>query len=368
MSDHGSGAAHEEHGEIHLPDPSIWPFVAGFAALVLGAALIWWADNPDGNFTGPLLGVAIAVTLVAGGGWAYQDGVMKRKAEEGHVKSERDARYTQVVTFALAEGQYDAARDSGVLHAMDKADSSLRDLTGFQDLRIIAAPGGTEGPTQVLVETTWAAREGLATYEETRRTMLDIVNSFPDQAVPGSVQVFDMEVVRDTKDVAVRFSKGAATALLGGLIVGGFMVGAGLNLFEGEHVAAENGGGGGTPTVTDPGAITATDNKFDRTTLEAPPNVSVTFTMTNKGKVLHNLHFYDKPNGSTLAAGSGSNTAFVGGGEKQVLTFTTPGAGTYFFQCDLHPTEMKGDLVVKDGAPVPGAAAAAPAAASPAAR
>src|SRR5690606_22112968 len=108
----------------------------------------------------------------------------------------------QVLTFAIAEGALDKARgESGVLTEIDSRDSVLRDLAGFQDLRIVVSPAET-GPSQVLVETTWANREGLATYDETKDTLLDILTRHSDEVVAGSVQVFDMEVVRDTKDVA----------------------------------------------------------------------------------------------------------------------------------------------------------------------
>jgi plastocyanin len=329
--------------------------VAGFGALFLGVALVWWADKGTSGFTGPFLGVAIAVTMLAGFGWAYQDGVMKRKAEAGSHGEDHPTRFTQVVTFALAEGQMAAAQaGGGVLHAIESADNALHDLAGFQDLRIIASPAAV-GPAQVLVETTWSNREGLASYDETRRTILDIVNAHSGQVVAGSVQVFDMQVVRDTKDVSVRFGMGAATALFGSLIVGGFMVGAGLNLFEGEQTKAEGASpaDGGGP-VADPGAIRATDNKFSKATLEAPPNTDVTFTLTNGGRTKHNLSFYDKQGGKAFAQGK-----FIDGGASDQVSFKTPAAGNYFFQCDLHPTEMTGALIVKDGAPIPGAAAAA---------
>ena len=47
-------------------------------------------------------------------------------------------------------------------------------------------------------------------------------------------------------------------------------------------------------------------------------------------------------------------------GESEKLTFTTPGAGTYYFHCDFHPDQMNGTFTVKEGAPPPGGAAAAP--------
>ena len=359
MSHHSAETAHDEHGGVHLPDPSIWPIVAGFGALLLGVALIWWSHKGSNGFTGPFLGVAFTLTLLAGFGWAYQDGVMKRKAEAGNLGGPVPTRFTQVLAFALAEGQLAAAQDKGgVLHEIAASDNSLHDLAGFQDLRIIATPGGA-GPAQVLVETTWAAREGLATYEETRSTILDLLNAHTDQVLPGSVQVFDMVVVRDTKDVSVKFGMGAAVALLGSLIVGGLMVGAGLNLFASEGAVSDGGApaNGGGAAGTDSGAVKATDNKFDKATLEAPPNTDVTFTFTNTGKVKHNLHFFDKVNGTTLA--TGAEGKIIDGGQSDKLTFKTPAAGAYYFQCDLHPTEMKGTLAVKEGAAIPGQAAAA---------
>ena len=98
-------------------------------------------------------------------------------------------------------------------------------------------------------------------------------------------------------------------------------------------------------------------------TLEAPPSADSTFTFTNGGRTKHNVSFYEKQGGKAFVEGP-----FIDGGASSKVSFKTPSAGSYFFQCDLHPTEMTGTLVVKDGAPVPGAApvAAAPAA-SPAA-
>ena len=52
----------------------------------------------------------------------------------------------------------------------------------------------------------------------------------------------------------------------------------------------------------------------------------------------------------------------IQGGETTVTTFTTPGPGSYYFYCDVHPTEMTGEFIV-DASLVAGA----PGAASPAA-
>jgi len=363
MDDHSSD--HKEHSEVHLPDPSIWPLVIGFASLLAGLALVFWVrDRGTNPFAGPALGVAVFFVLLSAFGWAYEDGRMKRKAE-AHARSlERDARFTQVVTFAIAEGRIDEARTSGVLHAIEARDNTFHDLAGFQDLRIIVSPA-TDGPSQVLVETTWSNREGLATYEETRQTLLDLVTAHSDDVVPGSVQVFDMQVIRDTKDVAFRFGLGAAATVLGSLIIGGFMVGAGLNLFAQNSEAAPAGpAGGATAAPANPTALTviATDDKFDKSTLTAPANTKITVTLQNNGAAKHNIAFLDKKDGNPLSPESGSPDTAVNGGASGTISFTTPGPGTYYFECEFHPTQMFGTFTVTaapaGGGAAPGGAAA----------
>lgn len=359
---------HGEHGhEVHLPDPSPWPIVAGLAALLLGAALVWWARDSDSEIAAVALGAAAVVALFSVAGWSYEDGRMRMKAASQESGGARNARYTQVLAFAVAEGQLETARgEGGVLAAIDARDSALRDLAGFQDLRIIVSAADA-GPSQVLVETTWADREGLATYDETRSTLLDLINEHPDEVVAGSVQVFDMEVVRDTKDVAVRFGLGTASALIGSLIIGGFFVGAGLTLFE----SGGGGGGGGLPPPTgfaQTGIIRAVDFSFPDSQITLPPGVEFTMGFDNIGAAPHNFAIYDQatagdpqdgPWVSGCIAGCKDDTGAIrtpdyGGGSGGDITFTTPGVGTYAFQCTLHPNQMNGTLTIEEGAPLPG--------------
>jgi plastocyanin len=355
-TEHGTDG---EQPPIHLPDPSIWPLILGVAALCVGIALVFWTRERDNSFSGPALGASFALLMAAVAGWAWQDGRMKKQAESHEHSTSRDARYTQVVTFAIPQGRLDAAQSGGILDAIQGSGSGLRDLAGFQDLRIIAAPADS-GPSQVIVETTWSGREGLATYEETRQTMLDFIADHPEDVVPGSPQIFDMQVVRDTKDMGFRFGVGPAVAVFGALIIGGFFIGAGLNLFSHDKkTEAVAPGGSATPQAAD-NVVIATDNAFSPTTLTAPPNTKVTFIMKNEGKSIHNLHFFtDSSASTTLADGAGSSDSAIKGGETETLTFTTPGVGTYYFHCDYHPDQMKGNLEVKEGAPVPGGGASA---------
>lgn len=361
--DHSANDHGEQH-DIHLPDPSIWPLIVGFTALVLGAALIFYSHDRDNQWAGPLLGAAFMITVVSACGWAYEDGRMKKKAEAGDHSKPRNARYTQVVTFAIPEGEYAASRqEGGVISQLESRDSALRDLDGFQDLRVIVSPAES-GASQVLVETTWADRERLATYEETRKTMLDILSQAGTQVAPGSVQVFDMEVVRDTKEASFTFGLGPMVATFGALIVGGFMVGAGLNLFSSDKATAGTGGEGGGPSAPADNVITAKGTKFTTgTTITAPPNTKITLVFDNQDtSPPHNVQIFagSQASGGLLKGctagceGDEVSLPLKGGPERIEFTFTTPAVGEYAFDCVAHPTQMTGKLIIKDGAPVPG--------------
>lgn len=362
---------------VHLPDPSPWPMLAGIATFFFGFAIIYWTRDRGSNIAGPLLGAALLGLLLSVIGWSYEDGRMKKKAEQGaHGGHGRIARFTQVLTFAVPQDRGEAAREGGIIAAIEASDSTLRDLAGFQDLRIIASPAAT-GPSQVLVETTWSNREGLATYEETRQTMLDLVTAHPDDVEPGSVQVFDMDVVRDTKDVSFRFSLGAAVAIFAALAVGGFAIGSGITLFQNETATVASAGG--TPA---PGAggfngtiVAKTAQKFETADFTLPPATDVTLTFDNEDKgIPHNIHFFSDTTTATSMTGCKTgcesppevSTAVKAGVETEKFTFTTPGPGKYLYHCDVHPTTMKGTLTVEAGAPVPGAAPAAGGGAAPA--
>ena len=366
---------HEAHvgPDVHLPDPSIWPFVAGLAIMLLTATLVWWARVEDQrSLSGPLLGASAAITLFSVAGWAYEDGRMRQKAREQEEHARQGARRTQVITFAIAEGQLDTAvGEGGVIDAIQNAHDDLRAAPGFEDLRINVS-SAEDGPSQVIVETTWSTADDLAAFEETERAILDLISQHGDEVLAGSPQTFDMQVVRDTKDTTVRFSMGAAVSLFGALLVGGFAVGAGLNLFASEAEAGEGGGfvavelGPFLDTVT----IKASD--FDYKEITLPPGVEFTMTLDNQDdSVAHNIIFYqgdvaalDQPVLEGCIAGceddgTAVRTELATGIVQHTFTFTTPPPGQYAFWCDVHPDTMIGMLIIEEGAPLPGEAPAA---------
>jgi plastocyanin len=108
------------------------------------------------------------------------------------------------------------------------------------------------------------------------------------------------------------------------------------------------GGGGGAPagggTVL---TISARNLLFDKQTLTAPPNtrISVQFTNNDAG-VLHNIAFYRNRQATQRLTADSVGELFAGVATRE-LSFTTPGAGGYFFRCDVHPDTMFGTFTVR---------------------
>lgn len=112
---------------------------------------------------------------------------------------------------------------------------------------------------------------------------------------------------------------------------------------------AGGGGSGGTSTVKANGTVAAVGGPTAQTAevdgqdvLKFKPNVvtakigALTLTMKNAGQVPHNLEFDD---------GSLGKLGLVAGGQSKALKLTFTKAGTYTFQCTIHPG-MTGKVVV----------------------
>lgn len=79
--------------------------------------------------------------------------------------------------------------------------------------------------------------------------------------------------------------------------------------------------------------------------IEAPANSEFEVTLVNVGVNPHDIDFYDEDGGSLLS--DDANGQIIVSGEQATFTFTTPGPGTYYFFCSVHPTEMFGEFVVR---------------------
>ena len=111
----------------------------------------------------------------------------------------------------------------------------------------------------------------------------------------------------------------------------------------GAAAGASPAAGAGGPTET------TTDNKFSTTAITINHGDKVTLTVDNKGQAIHNWDVLDPSGGGSLKSVDGSpiKTDFVNPNDSKSVTFQVDTPGTYNFQCDVHPTEMKGTLTVK---------------------
>jgi len=115
--------------------------------------------------------------------------------------------------------------------------------------------------------------------------------------------------------------------------------------------ATETPGGGAGGEVTF--EITMGDNFFEldgekNPTLAVPAGSKVTIDLTNKGTAIHNMRFSGGDNQYNTGDDAVSDPALVTAGQKATLKFTAPTkAGKYIYQCDFHPTDMKGEIEVQ---------------------
>ncbi|MBI5284838.1 MAG: cupredoxin domain-containing protein [Chloroflexi bacterium] len=90
--------------------------------------------------------------------------------------------------------------------------------------------------------------------------------------------------------------------------------------------------------------ITAVGIQFDTAELAAPAGQELTLTLDNQdGGIPHNINFFK---GADATAESVAKTAIETGKIVQTLTFGPLDAGSYYFQCDVHPN-MAGVLTVQ---------------------
>jgi plastocyanin len=88
--------------------------------------------------------------------------------------------------------------------------------------------------------------------------------------------------------------------------------------------------------------VVAQNTQFNTKEIDLKANLPVSLTLDNRDPgVPHNLEILTSAGGSTIEKGVDP----FSGPAKQTWTFTAPAAGTYYFQCIVHPS-MNGKVVV----------------------
>ena len=99
----------------------------------------------------------------------------------------------------------------------------------------------------------------------------------------------------------------------------------------GGYTSSPPPGGGGPPTPTATNAVSVSDNQFAPNSIQVAPGTTVTWTSA-QGSSQHNVTFQGSASNS-LASGATYSRAF-------------PTAGTFTYQCTLHPG-MTGTVTVQ---------------------
>jgi plastocyanin len=101
-------------------------------------------------------------------------------------------------------------------------------------------------------------------------------------------------------------------------------------------------GGASSPAAPSGPTLVAQNVQFTTSTLSFPADKPVTLKFDNKDSTAHNVGIYDKKGGKELFKGS-----VVTGPTSTDYKVSPLKAGTYYFQCDIHPDSMNGTLTVK---------------------
>jgi plastocyanin len=99
------------------------------------------------------------------------------------------------------------------------------------------------------------------------------------------------------------------------------------------------------PVSFDPNApsITASGQKFDKTELDVPADSGFELVLHNQDPVPHNVSIYgDAGHSQRVFGGDLANSG------THVYHVQALAPGTYYFQCDVHPT-MNGTVVAAGG-------------------
>jgi hypothetical protein len=93
--------------------------------------------------------------------------------------------------------------------------------------------------------------------------------------------------------------------------------------------------------------IAASGIAYDKRCLAAPANQAFTVTFTNRDAgTPHNFEIFTDPSAATRLGGAKDATDVVVGPGSTTYDVQALESGTYFFHCDIHPTQMSGTFIV----------------------
>jgi len=229
-------------------------------------------------------------------------------------------------------------------------------------------------------ETSWRAAEAVT--EARQRVVLPLL-------VPIGALAFALLVIYGLSRVYLEIRGDGATALAAGIAIGvllvafylannprapgwqiaGILVAAGAVLAGGAiwAVSEEDGKAAGEPAVSETPAagsptaapaggalqVSMGDNFFEldgqkNPTLQVAAGETLTVDLTNKGTAIHNMRIAGADNQYNSSDDAVSDPNIVSGGQSATIEWTAPDTpGKINYQCDFHPTDMKGTIEVQ---------------------
>jgi plastocyanin len=109
-----------------------------------------------------------------------------------------------------------------------------------------------------------------------------------------------------------------------------------------ETAASEQPAGGGANADA---TLVAESVSFDTDRIELPADSAATVFLDNQDTLPHNVALYETAEDADAQQQAIFQGETIDGGETVTYEFTTPAAGEYVFQCDVHPT-MRGTAAV----------------------
>lgn len=329
--------------------PAFWPVASALCAIALGAALLWATGDDPHAFARPFLGVVIAMTALVLGSWWVSRRVVERSVNAGAPKLAK--RYTQVLRVTLPAGS-----DAKAVAAEYAPKVAAAKLAGLMRVTTVGTEPGAE-LSMVTLGLSWGDESSMASEDK----VVELLQSLAGEE--ATIHAFPRQQVAVVDPPRVRMGFGALATFTSALLLGGVLLSA---TYAGLAGSGGGGGGGGvTPPVGFDGTIIARNIAWVQTRFEAPPATEITIRVDNRDTgVPHNIAFYqgETPGEGPFLAGCTSGcatdevrTELEPGPVIQELTFTTPGAGTYAYMCEIHPNTMTGVMVVAEGADIPGA-------------
>lgn len=87
--------------------------------------------------------------------------------------------------------------------------------------------------------------------------------------------------------------------------------------------------------------------QFDKNELTVSEGEVTVLADNNDGSILHNWAVYESESAADEGEEAIAATELCAAPCTETVTFDAPPPGTYFFRCDVHPTQMTGDFVVQ---------------------